>query len=282
MLDGDEPNLARFTFADPRAASSVALNGSRRRRAGGGLRSGSPCADRALDGLVAELSAAAGIAFDRRWAGYADRSSAPRPTHLVHPDVGALRLTTRCCTRRQRRTASRGLDGRRRRDVGSTRPAQRALPGRPPRRRRGGQLTQLWLAIRCRRTQGGRRWPGSSACLRTRPSRSATMAIVANTANEVITRHTHLSSDRPSVEPISSLATPIAGNNRKTLPRGGHKPTPPTPREGSDYTTRDHRHGVDEDDEERPAQREVTVVTSRHGDRPHQDASHDADNEAAC
>ncbi len=94
MLDGDEPNLARFTFADPRAASTFVAWEAAADEQAAVLRAGASCADPALDRLVAELSTAAGVAFDRRWAGYAETPRRSSATHLVHPDVGALRLTT--------------------------------------------------------------------------------------------------------------------------------------------------------------------------------------------
>jgi transcriptional regulator with XRE-family HTH domain len=95
MLDGEEPNLARFTFADPRAASTFVDWNTAADEQAAVLRAGGSCADPVLDGLVAELSAAAGAGFDTRWGdGYAALPKRSSATHLVHPDVGPLRLTT--------------------------------------------------------------------------------------------------------------------------------------------------------------------------------------------
>jgi hypothetical protein len=94
MLDGDEPNVTRFTFADPRAASTFVEWEAAADGQAAVLRAGASCTDPALDLLVAELSAAAGAAFDRRWAGNAEAPKRSSRTHLVHPDVGSLRLTT--------------------------------------------------------------------------------------------------------------------------------------------------------------------------------------------
>jgi transcriptional regulator with XRE-family HTH domain len=94
ILDGAEPNLARFTFADPRAASRFLDWNTTADEQASTLRAGASCADPALDGLVAELSAAAGAEFDTRWGDYTASPKRSSETALVHPDVGALRLTT--------------------------------------------------------------------------------------------------------------------------------------------------------------------------------------------
>ena len=94
MLDGDEPNLARFTFADPRAASTFVDWSAAADEQAAVLRAGASCADPTLDALVAELSAAAGNEFETRWAGYTSAPPRSSETRLVHPDVGVVRLTT--------------------------------------------------------------------------------------------------------------------------------------------------------------------------------------------
>jgi MmyB-like transcription regulator ligand binding domain len=94
ILDGDEPNLARYTFADPRAASAFVNWNTAADEQAAALRAGASCADPTLDRLVAELSAAAGAEFDTRWAGYAEKARRSSESRLVHPHVGALRLTT--------------------------------------------------------------------------------------------------------------------------------------------------------------------------------------------
>jgi transcriptional regulator with XRE-family HTH domain len=94
MLDGDEPNLARYTFADPRAASTFVDWDTAADEQAAVLRAGASCADPTLDLLVAELSAVAGDEFDTRWAGYTATPRRSSRTNLIHPDVGALKLTT--------------------------------------------------------------------------------------------------------------------------------------------------------------------------------------------
>ena len=94
VLDGDEPNLARYTFVDARAASSIAEWETFADQQAAILRAGASCADPALDGLVAELAAAAGTAFERRWAGYTASPKRSTLTQVAHPAVGALRLAT--------------------------------------------------------------------------------------------------------------------------------------------------------------------------------------------
>ena len=74
--------------------------------------------------------------------------------------------------------------------------------------------------------------------------------MVANTANEVITRRTHLSS-RQAVGRADLFARhPDCGETQEEAPAGGDEPAPPTRREGGDDTRRDHCDGVDQDDEE--------------------------------
>jgi transcriptional regulator with XRE-family HTH domain len=93
LLDGDEPNLVRYTFADTRATTTFPNWDAVANQHAGALRAGAGCADPALDRLVAELSVAAGTAFADRWDGNADPPRRSSETAFDHPEVGALRLT---------------------------------------------------------------------------------------------------------------------------------------------------------------------------------------------
>ena len=95
MLDGDEPNLARYTFADARAASSIRRVGDVRRPA-----SGTSCAPghRAPipHSTVSSPSSPPPPARRSSDGGPAYTASPKRSTltQFAHPAVGALRLAT--------------------------------------------------------------------------------------------------------------------------------------------------------------------------------------------
>ena len=92
--NGDEPNLARFTFGDPRAPSVFVDWSIVADEQAGNLRAGAACADPALDRFVAELCDVGGAAFADRWAGSAAASKRSGPIRFVHPDVGVLHLAS--------------------------------------------------------------------------------------------------------------------------------------------------------------------------------------------
>ena len=94
VLDGEDPNLARFAFADPRAASVFPDWDSVADDQVGNLRAGAACADPALDLLVAELSAVGGAAFADRWTGRVAAQKRTGQIRIAHPDVGTLRLVS--------------------------------------------------------------------------------------------------------------------------------------------------------------------------------------------
>ncbi len=94
VIDGDDPNLARFTFADPRAVAAFPDWGMVADEQAANLRAGGSCADPTLERLVAELTDVAGVAFADRWASQALAPKRSGQIRLVHPDVGGLRLTS--------------------------------------------------------------------------------------------------------------------------------------------------------------------------------------------
>ena len=137
VIDGDEPNLARFTFADPRARSAfpdwgmVADEQAANLRAGGVLcRPDTRSARRrALPTSAAQRSPTDGR---RRLA---PRSDLGRYVSSI-PTSACCIWRPRCCSSRTA-TSSISSSGCRvtTRHGGGARPAQRAVPGRPPRRR---------------------------------------------------------------------------------------------------------------------------------------------------
>jgi transcriptional regulator with XRE-family HTH domain len=94
VLDGDDPNLTRFTFADPRSASVFPDWSLVADDQVSSLRAGAACADPALDRLVAELSDVGGAAFADRWATSASAVKRSGQLRINHPDVGTLRLVS--------------------------------------------------------------------------------------------------------------------------------------------------------------------------------------------
>lgn len=91
ILDGDPPNVLRFTFTDRRAAFAYPEWEAVADDQVADLRAHTGCDDPAAKALVAELSAV-GAAFTRRLDSFvaAKRSGVDR---IEHPDVGELRLS---------------------------------------------------------------------------------------------------------------------------------------------------------------------------------------------
>ena len=100
VLDGDEPNLARFTFGDPRALSVFPDWSIVADEQAGNLRAGAACADPALDRFVAELTDVAGVAFADRWAcRLPPRSDRGRSVSSI-PTSACCIWRPRCCSSR--------------------------------------------------------------------------------------------------------------------------------------------------------------------------------------
>lgn len=93
LLDGDPPNLARYTFGDPRAREAYQDWDAIADQRAATLRLKHAGADQFVAALVGELSITAGAAFTDRLSG---PPVAPRRTGVErwnHPDVGELRLS---------------------------------------------------------------------------------------------------------------------------------------------------------------------------------------------
>jgi transcriptional regulator with XRE-family HTH domain len=92
LLDEEQPNLARYTFCDPRARDSYPEWARIADEQAADLRLNSALCDPHVDELIGELSVLAGAAFTDRFAG---ASSTPRGVplqRLAHPEVGDLSL----------------------------------------------------------------------------------------------------------------------------------------------------------------------------------------------
>lgn len=91
ILDGDAPNLIRFTFTDDRAGAAypdwASVADEQVANLRGSARPDSPY----VEALVAELSSG-GPAFTERWTSQSIRVKRSGPTRIDHPDVGELRL----------------------------------------------------------------------------------------------------------------------------------------------------------------------------------------------
>ncbi|MHA6631264.1 helix-turn-helix domain-containing protein [Pseudonocardia sichuanensis] len=92
LLDGDEPNLVRFTFADARARAAFPdWEGVADERAAA-LRAAADLGDRAATALAEELSITVGTEFGHRYAGAAVLPAWAGVEQWEHPTAGLLRL----------------------------------------------------------------------------------------------------------------------------------------------------------------------------------------------
>ena len=131
----------------------------------GNLRAGIAGADTAVGwNSSTELADAAGTAFTDRWTAQPMRLKRSGIKRLVHPDVGELRIAFETLQLpdldEQRLVVWLAADAG---DVGSARPAQRALPGSAPRRLPGGELSKRSACSRSTRSRS--RSTSAAPCL---------------------------------------------------------------------------------------------------------------------
>ena len=92
ILDADPPSLIRFTFTDPRARTAYPAWEQVADEQIANLRAHLRFTEGQAAQLVQELSEAAGDDFVRRWDAMPVQTKRFGEKHLVHPEVGDLRL----------------------------------------------------------------------------------------------------------------------------------------------------------------------------------------------
>jgi len=92
ILDGDRPNLIRFTFADPRAQSAYPDWDAIADEQVANVHHAYRPSDDEWAALVADLEAGAGPAFTDRWEARPVGRKRTGVKRLVHPEVGEVRV----------------------------------------------------------------------------------------------------------------------------------------------------------------------------------------------